>query len=176
MLINNSPTELTYENISLASSLHSIQNVYFSSNEIIDFEFIDAQSIVYNSQLEREVENKKSITYFDGFTNEISNDFYLYRNTNDSIRFILGINNLANTLLPYDIDAIVDSADINASIDIYNIVSELSFEWSSIEVLESFIMEGITYIYTKLMVIYQLISNTQLAAYHAISLITNLMN
>ena len=44
--------------------------------------------------------------------------------------------------MPYDIDAIVDSADINASIDIYNIVSELSFEWSSIEVLESFIMEG----------------------------------
>lgn len=142
LLINNSPTELTYENISLASSLHSIQNVYFSSNDIIDFEFIDAQSIFYNSQLEREVQNKKSITYFDGFTNEISNDFYLYRNTNDSIRFILGINNPANTLLPYDIDVIVDSADINASIDIYNIVSELSFEWSSIEVLESYIMEG----------------------------------
>ena len=142
LLINNSPTELTYENISLASSLHSIQNVYFSSNDIIDFEFIDAQSIFYNSQLEREVENKKSITYFDGFTNEISNDFYLYRNTNDSIRFTLGINNPANTLLPYDIDAIVDSADINASIDIYNIVSELSFEWSLIDVLESYIMEG----------------------------------
>lgn len=142
LLINNSPTELTYENISLASSLHSIQNVYFSSNDIIDFEFIDAQSIFYNSQLEREVENKKSITYFDGFTNEISNDFYLYRNTNDSIRFILGINNPANTLLPYDIDAIVDSADINAATDIYEIVSELPFDWSSIEVLENYIMDG----------------------------------
>lgn len=142
LLINNSPTELTYENIFLASSLHSIQNVYFASNDTIDFEFIDAQSTFYNSQLEREVQNKKSITYFDGFTNEISNDFYLYRNTSDSIRFILGINNPANTLLPYDIDVIVDSADINASIDIYNTVSELSFEWSSIELLESYIMEG----------------------------------
>jgi hypothetical protein len=142
LLINNSPTELTYENIFLASSLHSIQNVYFASNDTIDFEFIDAQSTFYNSQLEREVQNKKSITYFDGFTNEISNDFYLYRNTIDSIRFILGINNPANTLLPYDIDVIVDSADINASIDIYNTVSELSFEWSSIELLESYIMEG----------------------------------
>lgn len=142
LLINNSPTELTYENISLASSLHSIQNVYFASDDIIDFEFIDAQSIFYNSQLEREVQNKKSITYFDGFTNEISNDFYLYRNTNDSIRFILGINNPSNTLLPYDIDAIVDSADINAATDIYEIVSELPFDWLSIEVLENYIMDG----------------------------------
>ena len=142
LLLNNSPIDISYENISLASSLHAIQDVYSVFQDELNFEFIDSTAIFYNNDQERETQVKKSITYLQqGFTNEISNDMYVYRQSSDSIRFIIAINNLSNNLIPYDIDVIVDGVDITSANDIFNIVNTLPLNWSSIETLKSYIMQ-----------------------------------
>ncbi|MDB2570456.1 hypothetical protein N9Y21_04795 [Gammaproteobacteria bacterium] len=142
LLLNNSPINISYENISLASSLHSIQDVYSVFQDELNFEFIDSTAIFYNNNQERETQVKKSITYLQqGFTNEISNDMYVYRQSSDSIRFIIAINNQSNNLIPYDIDVIVDAVDITSANDIFNIVNTLPLNWPSIKTLESYIMQ-----------------------------------
>ena len=142
LLLNNSPIDISYENISLASSLHAIQDVYSVFQDELNFEFIDSTAIFYNNDQERETQVKKSITYLQqGFTNEISNDMYVYRQTSDSIGFIIAINNSSNNLIPYDVDVIVDGVDITSSNDIFNIVNALPLNWSSIETLKSYIMQ-----------------------------------
>jgi hypothetical protein len=142
LLLNNSPINISYENISLASSLHAIQDVYSVFQDELNFEFIDSTAIFYNNNQERETQVKKSITYLQqGFTNEISNNMYVYRQSSDSIRFIIAINNSSNNLIPYDIDVIVDGVDITSANDIFNIVNTLPLTWSSIETLKSYIMQ-----------------------------------
>jgi len=142
LLLNNSPIDISYENISLASSLHAIQDVYSVFQDELNFEFIDSTAIFYNNDLERETQVKKSITYLQqGFTNEISNDMYVYRQSSDSIGFIIVINNPSNNLIPYDIDVIVNGVDIASANDIFNILDALPLNWSSIETLKSYIMD-----------------------------------
>jgi hypothetical protein len=142
LLLNSSPIDISYENISLASSLHATQDVYSVFQDELNFEFIDSTTIFYNNDQERETQVKKSISYLQqGFTNEISNDMYAYRQLSDSIRFIIAINNPSNNLIPYDIDVIVDAVDITSANDIFNIVNTLPLNWSSIKTLESYIMQ-----------------------------------
>ena len=143
LLLNNSPIDISYENISAASSLHAIQNVYSVFQDTLNFELIDSTAIFYNNNQERETQNKKSITYLQqGFTNEISNDLYHYRQFDDSIRFIIVVNNPLNNLIPYDIDGIVDGVDIASANDIFNILDALPLNWSSIETLKSYMMDN----------------------------------
>lgn len=142
LLLNNSPIDISYENISIASSLHAIQNVYTVFQDTLNFELIDSTAIFYNNSQERETQNKKSITYLQqGFNNEISNDFYVYREFDDSIRFIIDVNNPLNNLIPYDIDQIVDGVDIASANDIFNIIDAFPLNWSSIETLKSYMMD-----------------------------------
>lgn len=142
LLLNNSPIDISYENISIASSLHAIQNVYSVFQDTLNFELIDSTAIFYNNNQERETQNKKSITYLQqGFNNEISNDFYVYREFDDSIRFIIDVNNPLNNLIPYDIDQIVDGVDIASANDIFNIIDAFPLNWSSIETLKSYMMD-----------------------------------
>ena len=142
LLLNNSPIDISYENISIASSLHAIQNVYSVFQDTLNFELINSTAIFYNNNQERETQNKKSITYLQqGFNNEISNDFYVYREFDDSIRFIIDVNNPLNNLIPYDIDQIVDGVDIASANDIFNIIDAFPLNWSSIETLKSYMMD-----------------------------------
>ena len=153
LLLNNSPIDISYENISAASSLHAIQNVYSVFQDTLNFELIDSTAIFYNNNQERETQNK-SITYLQqGFTNEISNDLYHYRQFDDSIRFIIVVNNPLNNLIPYDIDGIVDGVDIASANDIFNILDALPLNWSSIETLKSYMMMMIVFIYKKILMI-----------------------
>ncbi len=59
LLLNNSPIDISYENISTASSLHAIQNVYSVFQDTLNFELIDSTAIFYNNNQERETQNKK---------------------------------------------------------------------------------------------------------------------
>lgn len=136
LLLNNLPIELNYENISIASSLHSIQNVFSGSNDLFNFELIDSSTTFYNPSSEREILNKKSIVYLDNYINEISDDVYNYQESENSLNFIISINNSSNKLIPFNIAKVVSKEDLISVNDIYQILSNLPLKWSLVEDLQ----------------------------------------
>ena len=141
ILFNDIPIEINYENISMASSMHSTQNIYSGSTDLYDFELIDSHTKFYNDNLERESENKKSIVYLDHYINQISNDLYHFRRSIDDINFIISINNPLNNLFSYNIDNIVDNQDLILVDDIYQTLINLPLNWSKIEDLKILMMD-----------------------------------
>jgi len=144
LLLNENPIELNYENIAIASSLHSIQNVYAGSNELFDYELIDSYTTLHNSSSEREILTKKSIVYLDNYINQISNDIYNFMEKEDSLNFIISINNKSNKLIPFNVDEIVINEDQVSVNDIYQILVDLPLQWILIEDLQNLMMDGDT--------------------------------
>ena len=144
LLLNNNPIELNYENIASASSLHSIQNVYTGSNELFNYELIDSYTTLYNSSSEREILTEKSIVYLGNYINQISNDIYNFMEKEDSLNFIISINNKFNKLIPFNIDEIVINEDQVSVNDIYQILVNLPLQWILIEDLKNLMMDGDT--------------------------------
>ena len=144
LLLNNNPIELNYENIASASSLHSIQNVYTGSNELFNYELIDSYTSLYNSSSEREILTEKSIVYLGSYINQISNDIYNFMEKEDSLNFIISINNKFNKLIPFNIDEIVINEDQVSVNDIYQILVNLPLQWILIEDLKNLMMDGDT--------------------------------
>ena len=162
LLFNENPIELNYENLSIASSLHSIQNVYSGSNELFDYELIDSYTTLYNSLLEREVLTQKKIVYLGGYINEISNNLYVFRESENSLNYIIDINNVLNKLIPFNIDNVVSNVDLVSVNDIHKIIIDLPLKWIQVEDLQQLMLdkdiftiqkdfEGktVTYIYSK---------------------------
>lgn len=144
LLLNENPIELNYENIAIASSLHSIQNVYTGSNELFDYELIDSYTTLYNSSSEREILTEKSIVYLGNYINQISNDIYNFMEKEDSLNFIISINNKFNKLIPFNVDEIVINEDQVSVNDIYQILVNLPLQWILIEDLQNLMMDGDT--------------------------------
>jgi len=141
LLLRGMPVDINYENISIASSLHAIQDVYSGSNDLFNFELIDSTSIFYNSSLEREIENQKVIVYLGNHTNQISNDLYNYRETADSLNYIIDVDKKFSNLFPYDIDKIVRKTDLVSVSDIHKILISLPLEWNLVEELKAMMTE-----------------------------------
>ena len=142
LLLNENPIELNYENIAIASSLHSIQNVYTGSNELFDYELIDSYTTLHNSSSEREILTKKSIVYLDNYINQVSNNIYNFMENEDALNFIISINNKSNKLIPFNIDEIVINEDQVSVNDIYQILVNLPLQWILIEDLQNLMMDG----------------------------------
>lgn len=141
LLLRGMPVDINYENISIASSLHAIQDVYSGSNDLFNFELVDSTSIFYNSSLEREIENQKFIVYLGNHTNQISNDLYNYRETADSLNYIIDVDKKFSNLFPYDIDKIVRKTDLVSVSDIHKILISLPLEWNLVEELKAMMTE-----------------------------------
>jgi len=141
LLLRGMPVDINYENISIASSLHAIQDVYSGSNDLFNFELVDSTSIFYNSSLEREIENQKVIVYLGNHTNQISNDLYNYRETADSLNYIIDVDKKFSNLFPYDIDKIVRKTDLVSVSDIHKILISLPLEWNLVEELKAMMTE-----------------------------------
>tara|TARA_B100000497_G_C7675833_1_gene408265 strand:- start:357 stop:2027 length:1671 start_codon:yes stop_codon:yes gene_type:complete len=141
LLLKGMPVDISYENISIASSLHAMQDVYSGSNDLFNFELIDSTSIFYNSTLEREIENKKFIIYLGNHTNQISNGLYNYRETADSLNYIIDVDKKFSNLFPYDIDKIVRNTDLVSVSDIHKILINLPLEWNLVEELKALMAE-----------------------------------
>lgn len=162
LLFNENPIKLNYENLSIASSLHSNQNVYSGSNDLFDYELIDSYTTLYNSSSEREIQTKKSIVYLGNYINQISNNLYMFRESEDSLSYIIDINNALNKLIPFNIDNVVSNVDLVSVNDIYQIVIDLPLKWNQVEELQKLMLDAdiftiqkdfegktVSYIYSK---------------------------
>lgn len=141
LLLKGMPVDINYENILTASPHHAMQDVYSGSNDLFNFELVDSTSIFYNSSLEREIQNQKSIIYLGNYTNQISNDLYYYRETADSLTYIIDVDKKFSNLFPYDIDKVVRKADLVSVGDIHKILISLPLKWNLVEELKAMMTE-----------------------------------